>query len=603
MLDEMILVCCAIYARYSSVNQNEMSIEDQIRICLKFAASRGWIVLKEHIYIDKAISGCNIEPRESFKKLLGVAQRQNVPFTYILVYDTSRVARNTREALEVFEDLTFNNVYVYYVSQNIDTQKPDAKTLITINGVTDSMFLDKISSHTRDHMVERVNKGFSGGGSHYGYTSSPVFSGRTDKYGTPQEDGYRIEIDPEEADTVRRIFILFGIKGWSIKRIVKLFNGELKESGGPKPPRGQCWCVSTILGSRKGFRGILNNELYIGKYTWNRTTYKKNPRTGKGKAVINPPEKWAVVEKPELRIISDDLWAAVKKRQKEIKDKTNGVYNKAKHLYSENLLTRIAVCGACGGTFGVVSGGKYAKYGCTKNHTGGRSACSNTVKIKKEILEEAVITALCRELIKKDPLSLVAEEIHCSLGGLVKDAIKGRQKFEIEKELGMVKEHLNNIGKFIMSRPNTDSTETVERLLIKNESRKKELENELLLYEVSDVESINIAELITMRDLEVYFMKIIDGLVNPATTRETLYSVVNNIVVNCNEEVFIDVEMRENIKETVSYVLDLIGKRDNRIQSISRSGYRLYTSRVFNCRIVLAQGKNCLTGAENVFVA
>jgi hypothetical protein len=290
-------------------------------------------------------------------------------------------------------------------------------------------------------------------------------------------------------------------------------------------------------------------------------------------------------------------------RQKEIKDKTKGVFNKAKHLYSDNLLTRIAFCGACGGTFGVVSGGKYAKYGCTRNHTGGTNACSNSLKIKKEVLEEAVITALCRELMRKDPLSLVTQEIHCSLGSLVKDAIKGRQRVEIEKELEMVKEHLNNIGKFITSRPNIESTETVERLLIKNESRKKELENELLLYEVSDVESINIAELITVQDLEAYFLKIIDGLVNPATTRETLYSVVDNIVVNCRKEVSIDVEIRENIKETVSYVLDLIGKRDARIQSISRTGYRLYTSRVFKCRIVLAHGKNCLTGAENVFVA
>ena len=570
---------------------------------LEIRSSRGWIVLKDHIYFDKAVSGCNIEPRDGIKKLLEVARGKNVPFTYILVYDTSRIARNTRESLEVFEDLAFNNVYVYYVSQNIDTQKPDAKTLITINGVTDSMFLEKISSCTRDHMVERVIKGFSGGGSHYGYTSKPVFLGRKDKYGTPQEEGYIIEIDPEEAETVLRIFTLFGIKGWSVKRIVNLLNREFKDSGGPKPPRGQRWCVSTILGSRKGFRGILNNELYIGKSTWNRTTYKKNPRTGKGKAVINPPEKWVVVERPDLRIISDDLWLSVKKRQKEIKDKTRGVFNKAKHLYSENLLTRIAICGACGGTFGVVSGGKYAKYGCTMNHTSGNNTCSNSLKIKKEVLEEAVITALCRDLMRKDPLSLVKQEIHCSLGSLVKDAINGRQRVEIEKELEMVKEHLNNIGKFIMSRPNTESTETVERLLIKNESRKKELENELLLYEVSDVESINIAELITMRDMEAYFLKIIDGLINPATTRETLYSVVDNIVVNCKEEVSIDVEIRENIKETVSYVLDLIGKRDARIQSISRTGYRLYTSRVFKCRIVLAHDKNCLTGAENVFVA
>jgi hypothetical protein len=82
---------------------------------------------------------------------------------------------------------------------------------------------------------------------------------------------------------------------------------------------------------------------------------------------------------------------------------------------------------------------------------------------------------------------------------------------------------------------------------------------------------MNVAGMITMKDLENYFLKIIDGLINPATTRETLYSIVDSIVINCKEEVFIDVEIRENIKKTIGYILDLIGKRDPRIQSISRT--------------------------------
>ncbi len=599
---EIILITCAIYARYSSENQNERSIEDQIRILKEFAASKGWFVMEDHIYYDKALSGSSIAPRLGLKKLLEVAQKKDVPFQYILVYDTSRVARNPREALEVFEDLTFNNIYVYYVSQNIDTKNPDSKTIIALHGMTDSMLLEKISVRTHDGVESQVIRGFSGGGSHYGYMSKPEYSGKTDKYGTPKADGYRIEIDNKEAEVVRRIYTLFGIKGWSAKRIVNLFNRELIETDSPKPPRGKHWCVSTLLGSKKSFRGILNNELYIGKYVWNRTTYKKNPKTGKPKAVINPPDKWAVVEKPELRIISDEIWAAVKKRQREIKDKTDGVYHRAKHLYSENLLTRIAVCGACGGTFGIVSGGKYAKYGCARNHNSGNNACSNTVKIKKEALEEAIITTLCRELINKNTLSLITEEIHYSLGDIMNDAIRGRQRDEIEKEVETVKQRLNNIANLILSSPTIENTETVERLLLENEKRKTELENELLLYRVSDVESMNIADLLTAKDMENYFLKIIDGLLNPATTRETLYYIVDTIVINCKEEVFIDVEIRENIKETIGYVLDLIGKRDPRIQSIS-AGYRFYTSRIFKCRIVLASNIKYIAGADNVLIA
>ena len=182
-----------------------------------------------------------------------------------------------------------------------------------------------------------------------------------------------------------RIFELFGIKNYSAKRIATLLNAELKATEHPKPPRGKFWCASTILGSKKNFRGILNNEIYIGKYSWNKTTQEKNLTGGK-KTVKNDIAKWKIKEKPELRIISDYLWSKVKNRQKEIKDKAQGILNKAKHLYSENLLTKIAKCGTCGGTFGIVSGGKYGKYGCTTNWNKGSSACPNCIKIKKEIL-------------------------------------------------------------------------------------------------------------------------------------------------------------------------------------------------------------------------
>ena len=63
----MIQIKCAIYARYSSENQNETSINDQIRKCREFAASRNWIILENHIYFDKALSGSSIAPREEFK--------------------------------------------------------------------------------------------------------------------------------------------------------------------------------------------------------------------------------------------------------------------------------------------------------------------------------------------------------------------------------------------------------------------------------------------------------------------------------------------------------------------------------------------------------
>ena len=47
----------AVYARFSSENQREQSIDDQIRVCRDFARRDSITILEEHIYCDEAPSG------------------------------------------------------------------------------------------------------------------------------------------------------------------------------------------------------------------------------------------------------------------------------------------------------------------------------------------------------------------------------------------------------------------------------------------------------------------------------------------------------------------------------------------------------------------
>jgi hypothetical protein len=70
--------------------------------------------------------------------------------------------------------------------------------------------------------------------------------------------------------------------------------------------------------NRERGTGILNNELYIGKLVWNRLRYRKDPDTGKRRSRLNPETDWIVREVPELRIIPQELWEAVKARQVEM---------------------------------------------------------------------------------------------------------------------------------------------------------------------------------------------------------------------------------------------------------------------------------------------
>jgi len=68
-------------------------------------------------------------------------------------------------------------------------------------------------------------------------------------------------------------------------------------------PSGAAWGASTIYGNWRRGTGILNNELYVGRLTWNRLRYVKNPDTGKRVSRLNPTSEWMSRDVPELRIV------------------------------------------------------------------------------------------------------------------------------------------------------------------------------------------------------------------------------------------------------------------------------------------------------------
>jgi len=467
---------CAIYARYSSNLQKEKSIEDQIRTCRQYAEQRGWHVLDEHIYFDKAISGSGINLREGIQRLMEIAMSKYPPFQYILVDDTSRVARNIIDALKMFAELSFNNVYAYYVSQGIDTSEENAEELITLHGLMDARYLKELAKRTHRGLAGQVLKGFSGGGRRYGYKSEPIYSTKIDIYGNPIPEGYKIKIHLPEAEVITRIFRMFGEERLSAKKIVSILNSEIKKGQLPKPPRGEYWSVSTVLGSKANYKGILNNEMYIGKYIWNRTTSKRNPRTNKRISVFNPSIKWVEIDIPDLRIIDDDLWNKVKKRQKEITKITNSKYTHGKQLYSRNLLTGITKCGECGGNMVIVSGGKYAKYGCSNNWNKGDAVCTNNLKIDKFTLEERVISEVKDVFASRTCVDYITMEANYKIQEIYKQKNSNSKKTMLEEEMRRVDKELENIVTAIKMGM---LTETVKELLNKTEGRKKEVLKEI----------------------------------------------------------------------------------------------------------------------------
>jgi site-specific DNA recombinase len=201
----------------------------------------------------------------------------------------------------------------------------------------------------------------------------------------------RLDVEEEQATTVRRIFQMYG-SGLGLASIAKCLNHEGVPA--PQPPRTRnlrAWCPSSI-------REILRNERYRGVQVWNRTEKRRNPETGNKTSRPRPQAEWTRVEVPEWRIVSDALWNGVQSRLSIINDRlgraryggTTRTERSRRYLFSG-----ILICGVCGSRMVIVSGSGrrgYTRYGCPSHRY--RGVCSNELTIRQERLEEQLLEAI-----------------------------------------------------------------------------------------------------------------------------------------------------------------------------------------------------------------
>ena len=91
----------AIYARYSSDNQRDASIADQLRVCREFASRQGWTVVQE--FTDHAISGATLL-RSGFQALMRDALNRR--FDVVLAESLDRFSRDQEDTAGLFKRLT-----------------------------------------------------------------------------------------------------------------------------------------------------------------------------------------------------------------------------------------------------------------------------------------------------------------------------------------------------------------------------------------------------------------------------------------------------------------------------------------------------------------
>jgi DNA invertase Pin-like site-specific DNA recombinase len=268
----------AIYARYSSERQNERSIADQLSVCVRHAAAKGWSVVET--YSDAANSGAAMANRPGLLDALAAAEAG--AFDVLLTEDEDRIARNLEHLAHVASRLRFAGVTLATLSTDAVEDMH-----VAFKGLIGAEYLKNLSQKTKRGMRSNAEKGLATGSRLYGYRSLP---------------GGTVEIVEPEAVVIRRIFADY-VAGVSPRVIAGRLNRE-----GVSGPRGGLWSHSSICGSRQRANGILHTELYAGVKVWNRMEVRKDPRTGKRTPRMRPEAEWQRTQVPHLTIVDTDTW-------------------------------------------------------------------------------------------------------------------------------------------------------------------------------------------------------------------------------------------------------------------------------------------------------
>jgi DNA invertase Pin-like site-specific DNA recombinase len=107
-----------IYARYSSDNQREASIEDQVRECRAFIQRQGWTL--QQTYSDRALSGASML-RPGYQRLL--ADARDGQFDVVVAEALDRLSRDQEDSAALYKRLSFAGIRIVTLAEGADVNE------------------------------------------------------------------------------------------------------------------------------------------------------------------------------------------------------------------------------------------------------------------------------------------------------------------------------------------------------------------------------------------------------------------------------------------------------------------------------------------------
>ena len=474
-----------IYARYSSDNQREESIEGQLRECMEYCKKNGMVVVKE--YIDRAFSA-KTDHRPDFQRMIKDSAKGL--FDVVVVWKLDRFARNRYDSAHYKAALKKNGVRVVSAKENI-ADGPE--------GIILESMLEGMAEYYSAELSEKVIRG------HTENALKCKYNGGTPTFGFQIDADKHYQPDPITAPVVLDIFKMYDT-GSTMKEIVDHLNGL-----GVTTVRGKPADMNFIS-------GILHNRRYIGEYRY----------------------RDIVVPDGIPALVPTDLFDRVQSQMQ--KNKKAPARHKAEDDY---LLTTKLFCGSCKammvGECGTSSnkGQVYHYYRCVNSKR--KKTCNAKHKsVRKEPLERAVVDSVMRNIMDDAFVEYFTDQAL---------ALQGQESSELpalRRQLADTEKAIDNLlnaiqaGAFNASvkRRLDEMEETKEKLelsIVKEEIRKPQFTREQIQFYILQFRKVDLNTLEGRR-------RLIDSFVNSVVVYDDYLLVTFNYKEGAEQITFDQIE-------------------------------------------------------------
>lgn len=343
----------AAYCRVSTEKEDQLhSLQAQQEFFQQYAARCGYQLVG--LYTDEGISGTRLNRRLGFQRMMADAERGK--FSKVFVKDVSRLARNVVDFLQSIRRLKALGIDCQFITSNMSIN--DGELTLTI--------MAAVAQEESANISKRIKFG----------KAKNAAAGRVPNviYGYDKVPGeyFTLHINEAEAQVVRKIFHLYVEQGMGEKRIAQLLN----EHNIPTK-RGCRWQQESV--SR-----LLRHRLYMGEVV-NGMESVRDFLTGQREK--HPQKQWQVTHRPELAIISQELFQQTQQLLQQ-RCLPHLAQEKPRGKYPFSTLIR---CGVCGYHFRRITRtyrNTYHRWVCSGRNTIGREHCSNPLALDEAMLQQ-----------------------------------------------------------------------------------------------------------------------------------------------------------------------------------------------------------------------